>query len=247
MTFQLSLAIFLLLLIIFLLAYRQWVLNKRAEKLAVCQNVRVDQLVADKELLVREIQHRVNNNLHIIISLLESQSEYVDSTAFAAIETSKNRIYAMSLVHQMLYQSEDKKWLNIANYLPELIAFLSDIFDQHAKVRFKLDIHPLLFDVIQAIPLVLILNEMISNALKHAFLGKTSGVVTIVMHETDAGSCELILEDDGIGLPFGLDIDQIGSLGLTLIRGLSRQLGAELTIIDENGTRFTLKNITCRS
>ncbi len=211
------------------------------------QNRQLNELVGEKEWLIKEIHHRVKNNLQIIISLLESQSDFLESSALSAIETSKNRIYAMSMIHQKLYQSDSTKTIDMGSYIPELVTFLSDIFDQGNRVKFILKVERLRFDIRHAIPLGLILNEVITNALKYAFEGREQGIVTITLIETATGNCDLLIADDGIGMPSAEKLANHDSLGMSLIRGLSRQLEADLEISSNAGTSFSIRSIAYMS
>ena len=200
------------------------------------QNFRLQNLVKEKEWLVKEIHHRVKNNLQTIVSLLESQTIFLtNSDALAAVKNSQHRIHAMSLIHQKLYLTDNVTTVNMHVYINELVKYLSDSFNSPQKVAFNLQISPLEIEVAKAIPLGLILNEAITNAIKYAFKEK-EGIITVAFSQRD--TCyNLTIADDGIGLPEGFsDQLKIDSLGMTLIKGLCKEIGASFYINGKDGT-----------
>ncbi|HMC83873.1 MAG TPA: sensor histidine kinase, partial [Chitinophagaceae bacterium] len=146
-----------LLLIIVGLLFSQYKLKQRTNVAMNKKNLALQHLVEEKEWLLKEVHHRVKNNLHTVICLLESQAAYLQDDALKAIENSQHRIYAMSLIHQKLYQSEDVKTIDMSVYLPEFIRYLDDSFGTHYHVNFQLDIEQLMLGVSQAIPIALII------------------------------------------------------------------------------------------
>jgi two-component sensor histidine kinase len=192
--------------------------------------------VEEKERLLREIHHRVKNNLQIVMSLLNSQSAYLENNqAIEAIRESQQRIHSISLIHQKLYQSEGAAIINMDSYIRELVEYLQSSFNTGLNIRFDLQIEPIQLDVTQAVPVGLILNEAISNAIKYAFPGKNEGLVRISMQGQSANRVVLIVQDNGVGLKSGFDIDQSKSLGMTLMRGLSEQLNGHFILKNDNG------------
>jgi two-component system, sensor histidine kinase PdtaS len=172
-----------LLLIIVGLLFSQFMLKRRTNKEISKKNLVLEHLVKEKGWLLKEVHHRVKNNLHTVICLLESQAAYVENDALKAIENSRHRMYAMSLIHQKLYQSEDVKTIDMSLYLPEFIRYLEESFDSHHHVTFRLNIEPLKLGVSQAIPIALIINEAVTNAIKYAFPSKNKGIIEITMHK----------------------------------------------------------------
>ncbi|MET0634371.1 MAG: sensor histidine kinase, partial [Chitinophagaceae bacterium] len=158
---------------------------------------------------------------------------------------SQQRIYAMSLIHQKIYQSEDIKTIEMNNYLPELIQYLEDSFGNNKRIHFQVEVDPMQLDISQAIPVALIINESVTNSIKYAFPDNRKGVIEIRMHRI-ADQVSLEITDNGVGIDDRWLInDQADSLGLELIRGLSRDLKARLKMENDNGTRITLVfNIT---
>ena len=229
----------LILVIAGCILYRQYVQKQHISALVAQKNKQLEKLLIEKEWLLKEIHHRVKNNLHTVISLLEIQAEFLQDDALRAIETSQHRIYAMSLLHQKLYLSEDVKTVDVADYLPELIAYLKESFDSYHFIDYKLDIEPVQLDVSQAMPLGLIINEAVSNAIKYAFTGKKDNIISIKVHRT---SNEVILKiaDNGTGFNMEAENAKPGSLGLKLIRGLSEDINATVQFENKKGTHITI-------
>lgn len=193
-------------------------------------------LLDDKEWLLKEIHHRVKNNLQIIMSLLGSQTKYIgNDAALAIIRESQHRVEAISLIHQKLYQSSNMATIAMNEYIPELVSVIKDSFNTAGRIGFTMDIDTISLDVAQAVPIGLILNEAITNSIKHAFPDNRQGQVEITLQKMDPEGYKLTFQDNGIGLPQDFDIDKLNSLGMTLITGLSRQLEGALSIKNENG------------
>lgn len=208
----------------------------RQQEIIKHKNTILSRLLEEKEFLLREIHHRVKNNLQIVISLLNSQSEYLDDpSAQKAISDSQRRVYSMSLIHQKLYQNDNLSGINMESYINELVYFLKDSFDAE-RMHFSIKVASVDFDVSQAVPVGLILNEAITNALKYAFKNTAiPPVIEISLQETAPGVYTLIIRDNGKGLPDGFDIEQTASLGMTLLRGLSNELDGDFEIFTDNG------------
>ena len=228
----------LLSLIAFLL-YRSYRAKQRSSRVITQKNAALQQLVTEKEWLLKEVHHRVKNNLHTIICLLESQAYYLENDALAAIENSQHRIYAMSLIHQKIYQSEDVKTIDMANYLPEFIRYLRDSFGSPAHLHFHLDIGCLKLGVSQAIPVALIVNEAVTNSIKYAFPGNRPGDITIRLRQVDE-QIELTVTDNGIGIDPSIKYTELNSLGIGLMKGLSREIKGAITFETDKGTRIIL-------
>jgi two-component system, sensor histidine kinase PdtaS len=235
-----------LLVIIVGLLYRQSRQRKKTTKIVTRQNEFITQknellqrLVTEKEWLLKEVHHRVKNNLHTVICLLESQATYLENDALKAIENSQHRIYAMSLIHQKLYQSDDIKTIDMSEYILELVKSLVDSFDVANQIHCKLDIAPIKLDISHAIPLGLIINEAITNSIKYAFPDSRKGEISISM-VSEGTRIKLELADNGIGMP-QIDNDaRSGSLGLELMKGLSEDIDANISFEVDNGTKITI-------
>ena len=196
-----------------------------------------DGLLQEKEWLLKEIHHRVNNNLQIVISLLNTQLAYLDDESAAiAIRDSQQRMRAMSLIHQRLYHSDKLATVDIQNYIRELISYLDDNFNVNHRIRFLLELPVLELNVSQAVPVGLILNEAITNAIKYAFPGNQSGTITVTVREIENDHILLLISDNGAGLPVGFDMSASRTLGINLMQGLARQLNGTFTMKGQQGT-----------
>jgi two-component sensor histidine kinase len=195
-------------------------------------------LEREREWLLKEIHHRVKNNLQIILSLLSSQLAYLeDDAAIAAIRDCRHRVHAISLIYQQLYQPNKPAAVNMHSYIRELAEYMADGFNTAGYIRFELDIAAVELEVSQAISLGLILNEAISNAIKHAFPGRTDGVINVSLQRTGGQAYVLTVADNGKGLPEDIDTRKAGTLGIGLMEGLCDDLDGSFSITGSNGTR----------
>jgi len=196
----------------------------------------------EKEILLREIHHRVKNNLNIVTSLLNLQARRIQNKeqALAAFEESRDRIYTMALVHEKLYQTNDFSQINIKSYLKSLCNDLIRSYAPEGRVRIEFEAPLISLNINSAIPCGLILNELITNALKHAFPDGREGTITIIF-SMDERDCQLLVKDDGIGMSTNINVKSANSLGLKLVNILSEQLMGKLEIKRDKGTSFTLK------
>ena len=191
-----------------ILLFRQNRLKQKTNKVITDKNQQLEVLVTDKERLLKdkewlmkEIHHRVKNNLQIVMSLLNSQSIYIDKDdALNAIHDTRRRVHAMALIHQKLYLSESIAAISMPEYINDLVHYVRDSFDTGRRVIFEQDIERIDLDVSQAIPLGLIINEGIVNAIKYAFPDGRKGIVRINLHYEDAENLVLTISDNGIGL-----------------------------------------------
>jgi two-component sensor histidine kinase len=226
-------------LIIAGLLYRQSRLRKKNNMVVIHKNEQLQHFLDEKEWLLKEIHHRVKNNLQIVMSLLNSQSAYIDNdAALTAIHDSQHRVHAMSLIHQKLYNSENLSSIDMSYYIRELVSYLSDSFNAGKRVRFELNIEPLETDVSQAIPLGLILNEAITNSIKYAFPDNCNGLISISLSSTSPSHYLLSILDDGVGMP--ADFKKTGSLGMSLMKGLSEDLDGSFSIENKDGTSIKI-------
>jgi len=201
-------------------------------------------LVNEKDWLVKEIHHRVKNNLQIVMSLLNSQSAYIDNeSALVAIHDSQHRVHAMSLIHQKLYNSENISSIDISLYIREMVSYLSESFNIGQRIRFEFAIDSLEMDVSQAVPLGLILNEAITNSIKYAFPDGRNGVIAISLSNTTPNHYLLSISDNGIGMPPQSGNKKPGSLGMSLMKGLSEDLDGALSIESNSGTTIKISFI----
>jgi len=209
--------------------------RKRAE-----ENMR--RALAEKEVLLKEVHHRVKNNLQIITTLLDLQFESIDDErSIRALRESQERIKAMALVHEKIYQSTDLASIDFADYIEKLAHFLftSYMADQE-RITLNIDVGQLPLEIDRAIPYGLIINELVSNALKHAFPDNRKGEITIHLHCGDDGRIWLTIADNGTGLAPGVDFRNTETLGLQLVNMLTRQLAGNIDLKNENGASFTI-------
>jgi len=200
------------------------------------QNNILRKLLVEKELLLKEIHHRVKNNLQIVISLLNTQSLYLDNEdALSALQNSQHRMHAMGIIHQKLYQSDSPASIDMSWYVCELVDYLKESFDLDSSITFAIDAEPVLLDVSQAVELGLICNEAITNAIKHAYKGNSGGKITITLQNIGNGSYKLTVADNGIGLPKGFSVDDKKSVGLALMQKLTDQLNGTLQVFNDKG------------
>jgi len=200
------------------------------------QNEQLKKLLTEKEWLLKEIHHRVKNNLQIVISLLNTQSAYLDNEdALMAIQNSQHRMHAMSLIHQKLYQSDNLASIDMSWYIYELVNYMKECFGTEKKIHFILETEKVDLDVAQAVPLGLIINEAINNTIKYAFPDESKGNVLVSLKNAGENKYKLIISDNGIGLPADFNIEETDSLGMNLMRGLSDQLDGSFDLTDKNG------------
>jgi two-component sensor histidine kinase len=210
------------------------------------QEARLSAAMEQQELLMKEIHHRVKNNLQIVASLLNLQASRIRvPEARAEFASARDRVRALATLHRHLYSQGEVHTINMPVFLTELCGQLFQAMGETEGKRIKLNIEssPLQMSSDQAVPLSLIVTEAVSNALKYAFPGGRHGLVTIRLH-SDGETAELVVEDDGVGIPAGKHESETGprdGIGITLIRGFARQLGGELTVEEKAGTRYTLR------
>ena len=223
------------------LLFRQNRLKQKNNDVITQKNELLQRLVKEKEWLLKEVHHRVKNNLHTVICLLESQAAYLENDALKAIENSQHRIYAMSLIHQKLYQSDNVKAIDMAVYIPELIQYLEDSFGTSDQIHFYLDIEQINLNITHAIPLGLIINEAVTNSIKYAFPTGWEGEIVISL-KGDGNLIKLELADNGIGIPeMEQEENEPESLGIELMKGLSSDIDATISFKINNGTVIVIE------
>ncbi len=205
------------------------------------QNELNKKMLIEKEWLLKEIHHRVKNNLQIVISLLNTQSAYLENEdALKAIQNSQHRMYAMSLIHQKLYQSDNLSNIDMSWYIHELIDYMKQSFDTEEKINFILDTEKVCLDVAQAVPLGLIINEAVNNAIKYAFPLDRKGNVIISLKNIKEKKYQLQVADNGVGLPENFEDSERDSLGMNLMMGLSDQIDGTFEMENDNGVKITI-------
>jgi two-component sensor histidine kinase len=203
-----------------------------------------DKLLKEKEWLIREVHHRVKNNLQMVTSLLNTQTAYLqDEAAVLAVRDSLRRMQAMSFIHQKLYKEENISTIAMPKYIDELVCYLQESFDTGSRIIFEQSISQVSLDISQVIPLGLIINESIVNAIKYAFPNGQEGIVNIQLHR-ESNHLVLRISDNGIGLPAGVDLKTRNSLGFDLMHGLTKQLNGNLIIENNNGVQVIVRFLT---
>jgi PAS domain S-box-containing protein len=195
----------------------------------------------EKEVLLKEVHHRVKNNMQVISSLLSLQANSIrDPTDLVSLQECERRVRAMALVHEKLYQSKDLSGVSARDYLGSLVNDLVSSYSLAAEIRIQLEIEEIPLDLDMASPCGLIVNELVTNALKYAFKGWNRGVLTVRMARVPGHRYTLTVQDDGVGFPPGLDLRTAETLGLKLVWVLSHQLDGDVRVERGSGTRFVI-------
>ncbi len=196
----------------------------------------------EKEVLLKEIHHRVKNNLGIVDGLLQMQSRRSsDPQVIATLKESQNRIASIALVHEKLYGSKDLANIDFAQYIADLTAHLFDSYNTRAnQIKLMTQIEPIALNIDTAIPCGLIINELVSNALKYAFPKKRAGEIQVLFQQHPDQRLTLCVRDNGIGLPQDFNLKQTKALGITLVKGLVKQLRGTLEISSQQGVIISI-------
>ena len=200
------------------------------------KNEVINSALETNKMLLKEIHHRVKNNLQVISSLLSLQSRFdPENQSASAIKTARSRVQAMALLHQKLFNNQNLNALSIKLYFNDLIEDIQDSYQENpTPVEFKTNIEEIILDIETIIPLGLILNELITNSLKHAFVNKPEGLITVDVLKRN-GDIVLQYSDDGIGFPFETLPDTSESLGVEIIKSFAEKLEANITIDNTKG------------
>lgn len=218
---------------------------KESEERLIAQRAALErqaELLQHRETMLREIHHRVKNNMQVMSSLLNLQSRVASNPETSRmLEENQNRIQSMALVHEILYQSEDLAAVDFSKYIRRMVDHLFRSYGVHdGQIRLCPDLDPIALELDDALPSGLLINEVISNSLKHGFPGGGTGEVHIQLRSSPSDGVAITLTDNGIGLPSELDWMTTRSLGLRLVRALAQQLRAHLDIRSQNGTQVKL-------
>ncbi|TAL37473.1 MAG: PAS domain S-box protein [Spirochaetes bacterium] len=210
--------------------------RKRAE-------ARIHEALDEKVMLLKEIHHRVKNNLQVITSLVSLELLGIsDAHAIAAFQDIQNRIKAMAILHERLYRSDNVANILLRDYVEEMAEnLIRSLAVDHAKISLRCEMGDLRLGLDQAVPLGLILNELITNALKHAFPDGTHGAIVISMTRDGGGTNRLSIRDDGAGMPETVDPETANSLGLRLVRMITQQIHGTLKIVRDGGTEIVIR------
>lgn len=204
-------------------------------------NKKILNSLREKEVLLKEVHHRVKNNLQVVSSILNLQLSHIkDEKVLSVLDESQNRIKSMSLIHENLYQTNDFASVNFSEYIKNLVKNLIHSYQVYdIKINLIFDFKDIKLDLDHAIPCGLIVNEIVSNTLKYAFVGRAEGSIFLSI-KTQKNTYYLEIGDDGIGLPNGIDIENTETLGLQLVCSLVEQINGTLKLKDENGTRYLI-------
>ena len=195
----------------------------------------------EKNVLIREIHHRVKNNMQVISSLLQLQSDQINDDSIRLLfKEAKDRIRSMSLVHEKLYSTEHMDTIDLAFFINDLVTNLFRSYGiNNNRIQFTLEGKNVTLGIDDAVPLALILNELISNSLKHAFPSERKGKINIRIEEKQ-GIITIELADNGIGTPANVQINNTKTLGLKIVQALTEQINGSIELARNSGTRFIL-------
>ncbi len=205
-------------------------------------NNRLDKQVKEKEILLKEVHHRVKNNLQIISSLLYLQSQKIkDKQTVSYLLDSRNRVLSMALVHENLYQSDNFAEVNLKNYIQSLTSELTHAYGNlENTVSLEVRVEPVPLTIDKAIPVGLIVNELVTNAIKYAFNGSKTGSISIEFKKLDPGKIEITIADNGKGLNSDISFEDMQTLGFTLVRSLVEQIDGTISVQNHTGTKFRI-------
>lgn len=231
--------IYLLIFVICLISVFVFLIYRRYKKTNEL-NEKLNEALKEREILIREVHHRVKNNLQIISSLLNLQSEKTDAnSAEEILKVSQARIEAMSMIHENLYKSTKLSEISFKEYVENLCSYISSSFSMESRnIKFTLNIEEVNLSIDQLVPCGLIINELVTNSIKHAFDGNSENIIFIncITEKIDKGEMiKLVIADNGKGLPENFDIKKTKSLGLRLSYGLAKQLKSDMVLTSENG------------
>lgn len=224
------------------LFYRQALIRKNHNRQLEMKNKEIAKQNSERELLLKEIHHRVKNNLQIISSLLNMQTRSLhDPNIKNAMKESQSRVKTMALIHEKLYQYENLSKINMQEYIKQLSDFLSHTYQSEKQININIKAENIVLDMDMAIPLGLITNELLSNSLKYAFEETNLGEITISFDQKADGKYKLIIADTGKGLDPSLNIENSKSLGLKLVKTLTRQINGQMRVVHSPGTTFEIE------
>ncbi|MBI3396258.1 MAG: sensor histidine kinase, partial [Spirochaetia bacterium] len=206
-------------------------------------NEHLRESIREKDVLLKEIHHRVKNNLQIVSSILSLQSNYIDDEKFLQIfQESQARIKSIALIHELLYEKGHLAKIDFGSYLHDLVnSIFRSLGGEAGRIKYSVDADSVLMELSAAIHCGLIVNELVTNAIKYAFPDNARGAVHVKLKGAEGKWCVLTVEDNGVGLPKDLDPRKAVTMGLQLVDTLVSQIGAQITIEREHGTGFVLK------
>ena len=246
----------IILLIFIALIYSRYRLKQKSNAMLLSQKMEIDkqnhalkhlvsyknQLLVEKDLLFKEVNHRVKNNLQIVMSLLASKSvSLTTESAKHVILESQNRVRSIALIHDQLHETGNVTEISLSLYIKELTNSLDDLVNNSiSNIEMTCELDDIMLDVSQAIPIGIILNETVTNALKYAFPNNQKGKVIICV-KLIKKFVELEISDNGVGLPADFSLSNVNSLGISLLKGLTHQLEGSLDIQNNNGLTILIK------
>ena len=197
----------------------------------------------EKEMLLQEIHHRVKNNLQVISSLLRLQSRYIkDQEAIDIFKETQNRVRSIAILHEKLYQSDDLAKIKFDEYVKILAEDLLYLYElDEGNIKMIIDIEDVSLNIETAIPCGLIIDEIVANSLKYAFPNEREGIIKIELHSDDYNQFNLMIRDNGVGMPQEFDPEKADTFGMQLIKYLTKQLKATIELDKNNGTKYNLK------
>ncbi len=219
----------------------KWELERKEKKRREAEEY-LKKSLEEKDVLLREVHHRVKNNMQIISSILRMQSRNIEDPKLKDIlQESQNRIHTMALIHENLYNNESLANIKFANYIKSLTGNIARTYsNQSTIIKFNYQMEDAYLSIDTAIPCGLIINELISNSFKYAFNGNSIGQISISFKELPDKKYQLIVSDDGIGIPDHIDITKTKSLGMKILHKLVQQIDGILQNDFSNGTKFTI-------
>jgi len=233
---------FLLVFLLLTVVTYNFAQKRRINRILASQKQVIEAKMKEKSAMLRELHHRVKNNLQVIYSMLNIQSRQLkDPEAVEALKSSIYRIYAMALIHHKLYLDEKLTQVRMPGYLSDLTNNILESYSHsNGAIRIIYDVDDISLEADLAIPLGLIINELITNSIKHAFVGIAKPQLKIALKDNTNNSYTLIVEDNGIGLPEDLNHDNNGSFGMQLVNLLTQQLSGKLEVSNHHGTCFKI-------
>ncbi len=219
----------------------KWELERKEKKRQEAEEY-LKKSLEEKDVLLREVHHRVKNNMQIISSILRMQSRNIEDPILKDIlQESQNRIHTMALIHENLYNHESLANIKFSSYIKSLAGNIARTYSsQPANIKFDYQMDDAYLPIDTAIPCGLIINELISNSFKYAFNGNSTGIISIHFNELIENEYKLIVSDDGIGIPDSIDITKTKSLGMKILHKLVQQIDGMLESDFSNGTKFTI-------
>jgi two-component sensor histidine kinase len=202
---------------------------------------KIKNLLAEKELILKEVHHRIKNNMATVKGLFTLQANTLKNPeAIAALKDAGSRVQSMEVLYDKLYQSIGSEQVTVKNYLPSLVNEIVRNFPGSTKVKVETSIADFVINARTLQPLGIIINELLTNIMKYAFIGRSSGVITVSAAVKD-NSVSLAIQDNGIGIPETVDFENSTGFGLRLVSMLTKQIAGTLRIEHENGTRIILE------